>query len=154
MDQLDRQLLDLLQRDFPITDQPYVALGHQLGIHEADVIARVQALTDAGLIRRIGAVFEPSSLGYVSALVAVKVTPSAIERIAIVASGFPEVTHNYERDHAYNLWFTVIAKSERRIREIVETVRQVEGVEAIFALPSLRRFKIQTHFLPTEAPTP
>jgi DNA-binding Lrp family transcriptional regulator len=154
MDQFDRQLLDLLQRDFPITDRPYAALGEQVGLVEDEVVRRVQTLKDAGLIRRIGAVFEPSSLGYVSALVAAKVAPQAIERVAEAADAFPEVTHNYEREHAYDLWFAVIAKSEERIQEIVDAVRRIEGVDAIFALPALRRFKIQTRFLPTEAPTP
>jgi len=154
MDQLDRQLLDLLQRDFPITARPYLALGEQLGLGEDQVIRRVQGLKDAGLIRKLGAVFEPSKLGWVSALVAAKVAQHAIERVAEVANGFREVTHDYERDHAYNLWFTVIAKNDERIQEIVNTMARVEGVEAIFCLPALRRFKIQTHFLPTEATTP
>jgi len=146
VDATDERLLSRLQRDFPLTERPYLALGQELGLSEQEIIRRVQGLKEAGLIRSISAVFEPARLGLKSALVAAEVEAGRLEEAAGIASSFPEVTHNYAREDTFNLWFTVIAASEERLHEIVRLVEGCAGVRQVAVLPALRKFKLQVQF--------
>ncbi len=146
MDAADRRLLDIMQADFPVTERPYAELGRRLGISEDEVLSRTQRLKDEGVIRRLGASFDPHALGYVSTLVACRVPPEQIDGFAEVANGYEEVTHNYERDHDYNVWFTVIAPSRERIAEVLAEIRQRTGVSDLHDLPAERLHKIEVRF--------
>lgn len=150
MDDLDRCLLREIQHRFPVVAEPYAELAERLGTSEETVIARVQALKAAGVIRKIGPVFEPSRLGAVSALAAMKVAPDQIERVAEAANGFPEVTHNYEREGEVNLWFTIVARDRARMEQVFGEVAARPGVEAAHLLSAQRRFKIRVEFEPVE----
>lgn len=146
MDLTDKRLLERLQREFPIVERPYSALAGELALSEQEVIARVQALKETGIIRAVAAVIEPAQLGMKGALVAVKVDLKRLEEVAALASSFPEVTHNYGREDEFNLWFTVVAASQARLEQIVRKVEQAEGVEQIALLPTERKFKLQVQF--------
>ena len=146
MDTIDEQLLNLLQRAFPITEKPYLALGQELGISEQEALERVGKLRAEGLIRSISAVFEPSRLGLKSALVAARVEPDRLEEVAQAVGQFAEVTHNYGRADENNLWFTITAGSEERLREIAAAVGKLPGVKQVAVLPTVRKFKLQVQF--------
>jgi len=146
MEALDKRLVERLQSDFPLVQRPYLALGKELGLPEAEVIARVEALKKAGLVRSISAVFDPAHLGLRSALIAAQVEPDFLEGAAAVASRFPEVTHNYGRGDTFNLWFTVIAASAGRLREIVRRLKGCAGVRQVVLLPARRKFKLEVQF--------
>lgn len=148
MDDLDRRLLRELQHHFSIVAQPYAQLAERLGTSEEDIISRVQALKEGGLIRKIGPVFEPGRLGAVSALVAMKVARDRIEAVAEAASAYPEVTHNYEREGEVNLWFTIIARDRARLEQVFGDIAAAPGVEQAHLLPAERRFKIHVEFDP------
>jgi len=150
MDDLDRRLLTELQHHFPIVAQPYAELAERLSTSEEDIISRVQALKDGGLIRKIGPVFEPGRLGAVSGLVAMKVARDRIEAAAEAASAYPEVTHNYEREDEVNLWFTIIARDRARLEQVFHDISATPGVEGAHLLPAERRFKIRIEFDPGE----
>ena len=116
MDNVDRDLINLMQSGFPMESRPYEVIGDQLGISEDEVLERVSRLKSIGVIRRIGANVNPRSIGYTSTLCAAHVPADQIEDFVEEVNRHPGVTHNYERDHHYNVWFTFIAPSEEFIR--------------------------------------
>jgi DNA-binding Lrp family transcriptional regulator len=142
MDDLDKRLLNILQMNLPLTPTPYAAMGAQLGLPEAEVIARVRALKEARIIRQISAIFDTRKLGYRSSLVAMKVDPRRVHEAARVINAHPGVSHNYERNHAFNLWFTIAVPPPSTIEEHVEVLHREAGAESTRILPTLRLFKI------------
>jgi siroheme decarboxylase len=146
LNDLDRAILNEIQSHFPLVPRPYAEMGQRLGATEAEVLARVQHLNDAGIIRRIGANFTSRKLGYTSTLCAARVPPETLERFAAVVNHYPGVTHNYLRKHRYNVWFTLIAESTERLAEILEEIRRASGVEEILSLPAQEIFKIKVDF--------
>jgi DNA-binding Lrp family transcriptional regulator len=139
---IDRQLLDALQRDFPLTARPFAAIGERLSLTEDDVIARVRRLKDDGLIRQIGAIFDTRAVGYSSTLVGMRVPPQRVDQAASVISGHPGVSHNYRRDHTWNLWFTLAVPPEEDLDGTVAHLTQEAGGYPYRSLPALRVFKI------------
>jgi DNA-binding Lrp family transcriptional regulator len=146
LDDLDRAILNEIQSHFPLVSRPYAEMGKRVGATEEEVLARVQALHDAGIIRRIGANFTSRKLGYTSTLCAARVPPENLERFATVVNRYPGVTHNYLRKHRYNVWFTLIAESPERLAEILEKIRESSGVTEILSLPAKEVFKIRVDF--------
>lgn len=146
LDDLDRAILNQIQSSFPITPRPYAAVGELLGLTEAEVVARVQRMVQAGIIRRIGANFNSRKLGYTSTLCAAHVPPEQIEQFIQVVNHYPGVTHNYLRRHHLNIWFTLIAESTDRIEEILAEMARESGIAEIYSFPAKRIFKIQVDF--------
>lgn len=143
MDQIDKQLITLIQTGFPVTERPYAAIGDHLGIEEQEVIERLKAIERSGEIRRLGASFDSRKLGYSSTLCAVHVPPEKLERAVEAINFYHNVTHNYERNHYYNVWFTLIAPGHDRIEEILKEIEERAGIGPILNLPAIRMFKIQ-----------
>jgi siroheme decarboxylase len=146
LDELDKAILNQIQSSFPITPQPYAAVGEILGLSEAEVVARVQRMVQAGIIRRIGANFNSRRLGYTSTLCAAHVPPHQIDQFIQVVNHYPGVTHNYLRRHHLNIWFTLIAESTERIKEILAEMAKQSGIAAIYSFPAKQIFKIQVDF--------
>lgn len=138
----DARLLDAIQRDFPLTPQPFEELGTRLGIPDGEVIDRIARLKAAGIIRQISAIFDSSALGYQSSLVAFRVDSDALDPVASDVSRHPGVSHCYARDAAYNLWFTVTVTPEGDLVSEVEVLAQRGEVSGCLILPALRVFKI------------
>ena len=145
LDDLDRAILNEIQSHFPLVSRPYAAVGEQLGASEEEVLARVEAMVDAGIIRRIGANFTSRKLGYTSTLCAASVPPAQVEKFVEVVNHYPGVTHNYLRRHHYNVWFTLIAESEARLKEILGEISRTTGIE-VLSLPAQEIFKIKVDF--------
>jgi DNA-binding Lrp family transcriptional regulator len=143
---LQQSLLAKIQQDFPICSDPCGALAEEMDCSRDDVLNAMAALRSSGIIRRIGGSFVPKKMGYVSVLAAARVAPEQLEEAAARASAFDEVTHNYERQSAYNLWFTVIARDEQRLNEIIADIDSCEGVSAVHALPATQTFKLKVNF--------
>jgi DNA-binding Lrp family transcriptional regulator len=148
MDELDYQILDVLQDDFPLSERPYEVIANRLGISCDELWDRICKLISAGVIRRIGASLDSRALGFCSTLAAVRVKAESIERAAEIISRFPEVTHSYLRKDDFNIWFTIIAPEERRISEVLEEIGKALSVESsdILHLPMERLFKLDTRF--------
>jgi DNA-binding Lrp family transcriptional regulator len=146
MDSIDKKLLNRIQSDFPVTPQPFQVLGEELGLSEDEIIERIQSLRERKIIRRLGGVFDSKKLGYHSTLIAMHVPPEKIEETAHIVSSYDGVTHNYEREDKFNLWFTLIAESEEKIEEIIAEIRQRTGVSDILNLPAIRLYKIKVNF--------
>jgi DNA-binding Lrp family transcriptional regulator len=113
---------------------------------EKEILGRVQRLKDLGIIRRIGASFSAGAVGFTSTLCAARVPAEKIKEFVAVVNSYPGVTHNYEREGEYNLWFTLIAPSRRKIREILREISRKTRVRGILDLPATRTFKIAVDF--------
>jgi DNA-binding Lrp family transcriptional regulator len=142
----DRMILNTIQRKFPVTHRPFLALARKLGIKEKEVLERVQRLKNAGIIRRIGASFSAAAVGFSSTLCAAKVPLEKMEDFVAVVNSYPGVTHNYEREGDYNIWFTLIAPSRKKIEEILKAISRKTGVKSILNLPATKTIKIAVDF--------
>ncbi len=146
MDDQDRQLLNRLQSQFPLTANPFQTLGAELGLTEAEVISRVSRLKETGIIRRIGASFDSRTLGYASTLAALQVPEPRLLEVVAVVNSYAGVTHNYQRNHDYNLWFTLIAAGAAEIETILREIQEQTGGLPLLNLPAQRVFKIKAEF--------
>ena len=144
--QFDKQLLNLIQSGLPLTPAPFADIARQLGSDEVNVIERIGELQERGLICRFGAFFDAESLGYRGWLVAVKVEEISLPTVAQAVNAWPEVTHNDERDHEYNLWFTIQTRTDEEKEERLRQVASMPGVSAVFSLPTTDRFKVNVEF--------
>lgn len=145
IDETDRLIINRIQSDFPICSRPYSIIAEELGLGEADVIERIRALKASGIIRRIGGNFRPEKLGFFSTLCAAKVPVEDIESFTACVNAYPGVTHNYVRDHDYNVWFTFIAPSCDDIENSLNEIKHKTGVEPL-NLPATQVFKISAQF--------
>ncbi len=141
---LEFRLLNDWQRELPLVERPFAAIADTLGCTEAEVIAGLGDLMARGHISRIGAVFRPHVLGW-STLAAVSVPEARIEAVAQSIDAYPEVNHNYEREHAYNLWFVVTASTEARVAEVLAGVHRQTGCKPL-DLPMLADYHIDLGF--------
>jgi DNA-binding Lrp family transcriptional regulator len=149
LDELDRQLLVHLQENFPLSLRPFRKLGERLSLSEEKVIARVKRLKIKGIIKRIGPIYNSERIGYKRTLVAMSVPRERLEEVAAVVNRFSEVTHNYQRaDRRFNLWFTLICPSSKRISAILRKIRQGTAIKEIINLPTLKTVKIKAVFKP------
>lgn len=146
MDAKDRALLNAIQNNFPIAVHPYRLLGEAEGMTEEDAFRRIRRLRQEGIIRRLGGVFDSRRLGYYSTLCAGKVPEDKIPVLAGLLEKVPGVTHNYIRNHTYNVWFTLIARSYSAAEHILQAIREKTGLADIFTLPASRVFKINVNF--------
>jgi siroheme decarboxylase len=144
MDAADRRLCDTIQNEFPVVERPYAAVGQAVGMDEDEVLERVRRLRGDGIVRQVSAIFDTRKLGYRSLLVAARTAPERGDEAAAVISSHPGVTHNYERRHEFNIWFTlgVPPTSRLGLDRTVELLGELAGVDAIRPLPALRFFKI------------
>ncbi len=146
LDEIDRNILNMIQTDFPIDPRPYKVIAGRLGLTEDELIFRVKAMKEAMIIRRIGGNFSPDRLGYFSTLCAAKVPEDKIDEFTRVVNGYSGVTHNYRRDHTFNIWFTFISPSRQTIQDSLNEISQKTGGVEILNLPATRVFKISANF--------
>ncbi|MBD5640896.1 MAG: Lrp/AsnC family transcriptional regulator, partial [Desulfovibrio sp.] len=140
-----RALLDIIQTEFPIDPDPYAILGARTGIAREEAFRRVRAMRKSGFVRRLGANFQSGKLGFASTLCAAAVPEHKKEAFIAAVNALPGVTHNYERDHAFNIWFTLISPSREAARELLARLAKDTGVE-IMDLPATRLYKIRVDF--------
>ena len=143
-DALEFRLLNEFQRDFPLCSAPFAELAARLGVGERTVLSGLEKLRREGKISRVGAVFAPKRIG-ASTLAAMAVPPEQLEAVAAAVNRFPEVNHNYEREHRYNLWFVVTAGSEGRLQATLGAIEKAAGYP-LLALPLLEEFHIDLGF--------
>jgi DNA-binding Lrp family transcriptional regulator len=145
LDNTDKKLLNLIQLEVPIVSRPFAALGEKLGgVSEAEVMERVNALKTGNVVRQISAIFDTRSLGYQSSLVAVKCDPKKEDEVAAVINAHPGVSHNYRRNHAYNIWYTVAVapNSKLGLEKTVQILHEKSGAITTRLMPTLHLFKI------------
>jgi DNA-binding Lrp family transcriptional regulator len=145
LDELDKRLLNLLQGSFPIATRPYAHVAGIAGVPEDEVLARTKRLLDERIIREVTPIFDTRVLGYSSMLVAAKVDPANPWRAAKVINSHPGVSHNYLRDHDFNIWFTIATEpgSALGLDGTLDVLQRLTGAESVRQLPTLRLFKIR-----------
>lgn len=146
LDDTDKSILNRIQSNFPIEPRPFMVIGQDLGLEEDEVIERIRRLKQEGIIRRIGGNFVPDKLGYVSTLCTAKVPLDQLNKFAAIVNQYPGVTHNYQRDNEFNIWFTFIASSLAEIEEKLAEIAAKTGVHEILNLPATNVFKIKAQF--------
>jgi siroheme decarboxylase len=155
LDDLDKRLLNLMQGSFPLEPRPYAAVAREAGISEDDTMARIGRLVDERIIREITPIYDTRALGYSSMLVAAKVDAEHPHRAAQVINEHPGVSHNYLRNHEFNLWFTLAVEESSRLglQGTLDVLQRLTGAESIRQLPTLKLFKIRMD-LEMEGATP
>lgn len=147
MDELDKKILEYVQRAFPLEPRPFLKIANEFGISEAEAFQKIQALKKNGVIRRVGAVIDAQALGAERALVACRVEPGRVDEIAELINRYDEVTHNYLRGgDEFNLWFTVVAKCKNDFERIVGEIGNAVGEKNILVLDAVKTFKVKAVF--------
>lgn len=138
------RLLDAFQRDLPLEPRPFAAMARRLGVDEETLLATLRRLIGEGVISRVGAVVTPHRAGW-STLAAMQVPVEMLEAVAEFVSAFPEVNHNYEREHRLNLWFVVAADSDWRVAQVLRAIEYRTGL-AVIDLPLEQAFRLDLGF--------
>lgn len=149
LDGMDRRLLQLVQDEFPLLPRAWDAIGTRLGIPAQEVLERVKRLQETGIIRSIAPVLESTRVGQrASTLVGARVPAGRLREVAAIISAYPGVSHNYERLHEFNLWFTLSAPDSPALGEILREIREKTGLarDAFLDLPIRRKFKIDVRY--------
>jgi len=145
LDDVDKRLLNLMQGSFPIAERPYAHVAGAAGVTEEEVLRRVQRLLDERIVRQVTPIFDTRVLGYSSMLVAAKVDPENPHRAAKVVNSHPGVSHNYLRNHDFNMWFTIATEpgSKLGLEGTLDVLAQLTGAESVRQLPTVKLFKIR-----------
>ena len=148
LDPIDRQILMILQRGIAIENRPYQAMADEIGadLSEEEVIRRIARMKEEHIIRRMSGFFDSRRLGYQSVLVAVQPEPGRFDDAVRAINRYPGVTHNYERDHAYSIWFTLIAINRPTLDWILDRIEDCGAVESMMRFEMSQRFKIDVTF--------
>src|ERR687890_1076941 len=142
IDLIDKQLLNDIQWSFPLEDRPYLGISKRYNMTEDEVMNRIAYMKDISLIRQINAIFDTRRLGYKSALVAFAVRPDKLDEVSEKVNEHPGVSHNYERNHEYNMWFTLAVPPGSDMKQELDRMASFEGVIKHRVLPTLKLYKI------------
>ncbi len=145
MDNTDKHILDIIQTEFPLVSRPYAHIGAQVGLTQGETLARVRAMQQKGIIRRIGANFQSRRLGWKSTLCAAAVPDDKLGEFIAFVNSYPGVTHNYLRQHTYNVWFTFIGPTWEDIEKSLDAITRETRIK-VLNLPAEQMFKIRVDF--------
>jgi len=145
LDDVDRRVLNLMQGSFPLAQRPYAAVAREAQLSEDELMARVQRLLHERIIRQVTPIFDTRALGYGSMLVAAKVDPEHPWRAAKIINSHPGVSHNYLRNHEFNMWFTLAVEGDSKLgmQGTLDVLQELTGAQSIRQLPTLKLFKIR-----------
>ncbi len=141
LDRLDRQIINQLQTGFPVCDEPYAEAAAMLGTDEATLLARLQQLLEKRVLTRFGPLYRADRLGGAFSLAAMKVADDEFDRVVDIVNSFPEVAHNYQREHAFNMWFVLATESEERVAEVNREIEKSCGLP-VYNMPKLKEYFI------------
>lgn len=142
MDELDRRLINSLQGGFPLSERPFAEAAARLGCEEAALIERVRRLLQEGTLTRFGPLFDAAALGGAFTLCAMQVPQAQFERVAQIVNAFPEVAHNYQREHALNMWFVLAAEKPEGIPAAIRRIEAATGLR-VLDFPKLDEYFVE-----------
>lgn len=145
LDATDRAIINALQGGFPISETPYADAARALNLEEADLIARLQRLLDGGALSRFGPMYNADRMGGGNVLAAMKIAADDFDTVADTVNGFAEVAHNYERAHAFNMWFVIATDDAQRIPAIITEIETATGYP-VHAMPKEEEFFVGLRF--------
>lgn len=135
-------MINTLQGDFPLGEEPYREVGEKLGMTEAEVLTRLQSLLAQKVLTRFGPMFQIEKVGGAFVLAALKVPEADYERVAASVNALPEVAHNYRREHALNMWFVLATETPEGIATAIEKIETATGL-TVFAFPKEREYFVE-----------
>lgn len=141
MDALDRKIINLLQKGFPLSEQPYLEVAEQLGIEENELIQRLSDLLEKKTLSRFGPMYDAQKLGGAFSLVAIRVPDDDYDKVTEIVNSFPEVAHNYRRDHDLNMWFVLATDSPEKINAVNSQIEKKSGLK-VYNMPKLDEYFI------------
>jgi len=139
MDEVDKQIINHLQGGFPVCDSPYQVVADQLALTESDLIARIKALLDSGVLSRFGPLYHAEQMGGALTLAAVKAPEVEFDQVAKIINAFPEVAHNYQRNHELNMWFVIATDIPERLNEVIEAIELQTGLP-VYNMPKINEY--------------
>ena len=142
----DKKILNAVQEEIPIVSRPFAVIAEQLHTDESVLLERLELLKEKGYLRRLGAHFDSDALGFKGVLVALRVSPSHFADVVESVNKYDGVTHNYEREGEFNLWFTLQTPSEEQRCKLLDEIRVLCGVERMMVLPSRKKYKVRVQF--------
>lgn len=145
MDALDRRIINDLQGGFPVCERPFQAVAERLDSTESELITRIGCMLDDGLLTRFGPLFHAEQMGGALSLCALHVPQERFEAVAKTVNAFPEVAHNYQRDHHMNMWFVLATETAAALQSAIERIEQATGLP-VLNLPKLEEFYVGLHF--------
>jgi len=145
MDKLDRRILNRLQDGFPIAERPFALVAEELGVDETLLIERVRRLREEGVLTRFGPLFHAERMGGGLTLAAMEIAPEDFERVNTQINAFPEVAHNYARDHRLNMWFVLATETPQRIDEVIDDIEHRTGYK-VYNMPKRQEFYVGLKF--------
>ena len=145
MDTLDRRIINELQGGFPVCEYPFREMAQRLGSTESELITRLGCMLEDGLLTRFGPLFHAENIGGALSLCAMRVPPERFEAVAAQVNAFPEVAHNYQRDHAMNMWFVLATGTPQALEAAIQRIESETGLR-VFNLPKQEEFYVGLHF--------
>ncbi|MGR8929211.1 MAG: Lrp/AsnC family transcriptional regulator [Gammaproteobacteria bacterium] len=141
MDDIDKLIVNRLQQAFPVCESPFRQVAEQLGIGEEDLLNRLKRLLADGVLSRFGPMYHAEQMGGALTLAAMKVPDERFEEVADIVNGFPEVAHNYARNHALNMWFVLATERPEQVHTVIQAIEQQTGLE-VFNMPKLSEYYV------------
>jgi DNA-binding Lrp family transcriptional regulator len=145
MDELDRRIINNLQGGFPVSERPFQEAAEKLDTTESELITRVRCMLDDGLLTRFGPMYHAEQMGGALSLCAMKVPAESFDEVAEQVNAFPEVAHNYQRDHEMNMWFVLATETPEQLYECLQRIEKTTGIP-VFNLPKQEEFYVGLHF--------
>lgn len=145
LDRRDRILLNHVQGGFPVVSRPYAVVGEALGMSEEEVLFRLRHLVKTGALNRFGPILDARQMGGERTLAALHVPPERFEEVAAIVTRLPTVSHNYERDHHYNMWFVISSEDEAEVERTLEAIERETGLRPL-NLPALEEYFVEINF--------
>lgn len=145
MDHHDRAIINRLQKGFPICERPYAEVAAELDLDESELIGRLERLLAEKTLSRFGPMYHAERLGGGLSLCAMRVPDADFERVAAQVNAFPEVAHNYERDHALNMWFVLATETPQGIKEAIAGIERATGLH-VYDLPKIEEYYVGLRF--------
>ena len=141
MDNIDKAIINQLQQGFPICTSPYRQVAEQLGISEADLLSRLQTLLVDGVLSRFGPMYHAEQMGGALTLAAMKVPDERFDEVTGIVNAFPEVAHNYARNHALNMWFVLATERPEQVQEVIDAIEQQSGL-TVYNMPKIEEYYV------------
>lgn len=145
MDEIDRNIINTLQGDFPIDDSPYQIIAQKLNIKEDELLKRLEILLENRTLTRFGPMYDIQKLGGSFSLCAIRVPSERFEEVTEVVNSFSEVAHNYERDHEFNMWYVLATESLAQIDKTNHSIEEKTGLK-VYNMPKIQEFFVGLHF--------
>ena len=145
MDDLDRRIINRLQGDFPVCERPFRSVAERLDTTESELITRIRCMLDDGLLTRFGPLYNAEQMGGALSLCAMKVPEDRFDAVAEQVNSFPEVAHNYQRDHEMNMWFVLATETPEQLDICLRRIEEVTGIP-VFNLPRKEEYYVGLHF--------